>query len=193
MLRQITLTSALILGTSSAAFAGGITEPVIAAAPAPVMMTPVIRSSDWTGFYVGGSLGQGNVGVGDADEIDTSNYGFHAGYLYDMGTVVVGGELEYSALDFDDFDASVLRLKGRVGYDAGAFMPYLTVGGAKLTIEDGSDDSDNGYFYGIGADYAVNDSIRIGAEFLQHEFSDFNDGGADISAQTMSLRVAYTF
>lgn len=197
MLRQISLTSALILGTSSAAIAGGINEPVIVAAPAPVMMAPVIISSDWTGFYAGGSLGLGSVGIGDADDIDTKNYGVHAGYLYDMGTIVLGGELEYSALNFDgtgdDLDASVLRLKGRVGYDAGAFLPYLTAGGAQLTIEDGTDANDTGYYYGIGADYAFNDRIRVGGEILQHEFADFNAGGADIDAQTMSLRVAYSF
>ncbi|MFT5067568.1 MAG: opacity protein-like surface antigen [Yoonia sp.] len=197
MLRQITLTSTLILGTSSAAIAGGITEPVIVAAPAPVMMAPVIISSDWTGFYAGGSLGLGTVGIGDAADIDTNNYGVHAGYLYDMGSIVLGGELEYSTLDFDALgdstDASVLRLKGRVGYDVGAFLPYLTAGVAQLTIEDGSDVKDSGYFYGVGVDYAINDSIRVGGEILQHEFEDFNGGGADISAQTMSLRVAYSF
>ena len=197
MIRNIAYTSALLVGTASTAFAGGIAEPVVTPAPAVVAAVPMSVASDWTGFYVGGGIGLGEVTAGAADPLDTTNYNIHAGYMYDMGSVVLGGEIEYERLDFDDvgddFDASVLRLKGRVGYDAGAFLPYLTVGGARLTIEDGSDVKDNGYFYGIGAEYAINSSFRVGGEILQHEFENFNDSGDDISAKTMALRISYSF
>ena len=196
MLCQIAITSIILAGASSSAIAGGLAEPVETMAPLPIA-TPVIMSKDWSGFYVGGGLGTGAVGIGDDPDIDSSSFGLNAGYRYDMGSIVLGGEVEYSALDFesagDDFDASVLRLKGRVGYDAGAIMPYAVAGLAQLTIEDGSDTSDNGYFYGVGVDYAVTDNIYVGGEILQHQFDDFNDGGADIEAQTMSLRVGYSF
>ncbi|MDG1375640.1 MAG: hypothetical protein P8P56_01165, partial [Yoonia sp.] len=39
----------------------------------------------------------------------------------------------------------------------------------------------------------INENFRIGAEFLQHEFTDFDGGGDDISAKTMSLRASYSF
>jgi hypothetical protein len=58
--------------------------------------------------------------------------------MYEAGSYVLGGEIEYSRLDFDgvgdDFAASVLRLKVRVGYDAGAILPYFTAGAARLTL-----------------------------------------------------------
>lgn len=199
MLKYMTMTSVFLAATSQAALAGGITEPIMTPPPmAPIAVAPApMMASDWSGFYLGGSIGTGNVTVGDADAIDASNLGVHAGYNYDMGQFVLGGELEYSRLDFDDagdnFDASVLRLKGRVGYDAGAFLPYVTAGVAQLTLEDGSDVNDFGYFYGAGVAYAINDSFSVGGEILQHAFEDFNDGGADISAQTMGLRVSYSF
>ncbi|WP_458790713.1 outer membrane protein [Yoonia sp. MH D7] len=193
MIHKIALSSVLIAGTASTAFAGGLAEAVVVAAPVVVTAAPVVMSNDWTGFYVGGSFGKGEVDDGVSDELDADNYGVHAGYLRDYGSIVVGGELEYSRLDVDTInDADVLRLKGRVGYDAGAFLPYLTAGAAQLSLKD-ADLDDTGYFYGIGADYAFNDNFRVGAEVLQHEFEDFNDSGFDVSAQTLALRVSYSF
>lgn len=197
MLRNFTYTSLIVVGTASSAFAGSLAEPVITPAPVMVAQVPMVVASDWTGFYIGGGVGLGNVDVGTDPTIDTNDLSVHAGYLYDMGSTAIGGELEYERIDFkdtgDDYDASVLRLKGIVGYDAGAFLPYITVGGAQLSLEDGSGAEDTGYFYGAGAQYAVSDNFRLGAEILQHEFENFDDGGADISAQTISLRVSYQF
>lgn len=197
MLKQITLSAAVAASTTTAAFAGGLAEPTIVAVPATVPMAPVPAPSDWTGFYVGGSIGTGDVKSDGSALADALSLGVNGGYLADLGDYVIGGELEYSALDFenagDDFDASVLRLKARAGYDLGALLPYVTAGAAQLTIEDGSGVNDFGYFYGVGADYAVTDSIRVGGEVLQHEFEDFNNDGADISATTMGLRVSYSF
>ncbi len=193
MKRSILLSTALMV-MGSASFAGNLAAPIVAPAPVvPVAPMTIVPSNDWTGFYVGGSLGTGDVEVGDADALDANNLGVHAGYMRDFGAIVVGGELEFSRLDIDTVnDADVLRLKGRVGYDAGAFLPYLTAGGAQLSLKD-ADVDDNGYFYGIGAEYALTDNFRLGGEFLQHEFEDFNGGGADISAKTLALRASYSF
>lgn len=198
MLRNITYSTALLLGTASTGFAGGLAEPVMTPAPvAPVPVVMVAPSNDWSGFYLGGSAGQATLSSDGEDDIDASNYGLHAGYMRDLGSIVVGGELDYSRLDLDGtsstYDVAVTRLKGRVGYDAGAFLPYVTAGGAYASVNDDSDVNDTGYFYGIGAEYAINDNFRIGGEFLQHEFDNFNDSGVDLSAQTMAVRVSYSF
>lgn len=197
MLRKTTYSSALILATASSAYAGGLAEPVVTPTPMPVVAAAPVSGSDWSGFYLGGSFGKTEIDDSSDTTLDAKNYGVHAGYMYDMGSIVVGGELEYDNVDIDDIgdssDASVIRLKGRVGYDAGAFLPYLTAGGAQLRLENGADVQDEGYFYGIGAEYAINDNFRVGGEVLQHEFDDFNDSGEDLSARTMALRVSYSF
>ncbi|MEJ6398748.1 outer membrane protein [Yoonia sp. 208BN28-4] len=180
--------------------AGGLAEPAIApvaVAPAPVYVAPTGR--DWTGFYVGGSLGYGQLeGDGLGDDFSGTIYSGHAGYNYDLGSYVIGAELEgtFGQIDDDtsglDFE-NVLRAKARAGYDAGVFLPYVTAGYAQATVSAGDADiDDNGYFYGAGVDYAVTDSITVGGEVLQHEFNDFN-GGSDVSALTASLRVSYNF
>lgn len=187
-----TLLTAGILSTliAAPALAGGLNEPVAAPAPAPAPTPVVIPTADWTGFYAGGSLGTATVDTGDA-EIDGTTFGLHGGYNYDLGNVVVGGELEFSRLMLDtdgDPEADVLRLKGRVGYDAGTFLPYVTAGLAQLDSDDLGLSGEDGAFYGLGADFAVTDSVLVGAEFLQHEFDD-----AGIEAQTLGLRASFKF
>ena len=192
------LSAAALLATGSAAFAGGLSEPVMTA-PAPVAAAPVAMapmSADWSGFYVGGQYGLGTVEAGGVEN-DLKSYGVQAGYLYDLGSFVVGGEAAYAALDVDDVDSDgsyVARAGVLAGYDAGRFMPYVTGGYAYLNAEDGiSSASDSGYYYGVGATYAVTDSINVGVEYLDHKFDDFDGSGNDVEAQTTSLKVSYKF
>lgn len=187
---------ALAAGMASA---GGLAEPVMTPAPAPVPApAPIMTGSDWTGFYAGGQLGYGEL---DSDALgdDTNGltYGAHAGYLYDLGSIVLGAELDIDGTEIEDEDAdialdSVARAKLRVGYDAGNFMPYLTGGIAQASTSGALDESDTGTFGGIGLTYQATESIRVGAEVLQHQFDDFADV-ADIDATTASARVSFSF
>lgn len=200
------MTAALIAAplTAAGSFvqAGGLAEPIVASAPTPVLSAPAPAPAgrDWTGFYAGGSLGYGDVDVDGVDEdFNGATFGGHVGYNYDFGSFVVGGELE--AMGTNDFTAddaaleldNVLRAKVRAGYDAGAFLPYITGGYAQGTVGTAGDDlEDNGYFYGVGVDYALSDTITVGGEYLRHDFEDFDDV-ADVEADTFALRVSYNF
>lgn len=189
-----TLSMAVAAGS---AFAGNLDEPIIQTAPAP-MAAPVMMApgNDWSGFYVGGSLGYANANEDtDAFDADGLTYGVHAGYDYDFGNFVLGGELEASGFDLTDGANevdSVLRAKLRAGYDAGAYLPYLTAGIASMTVG-GLDATDEGAFYGVGMDYMLSDNIRVGGEILQHEFDNFNDTGLNIDATTAAVRVSFQF
>ena len=183
------------------ATAGGLAEPVTE--PAPVMTpapAPVMMGSDWTGFYAGGQVGYGELSGDTLDEdIDGATYGVHGGYLYDFGSIVVGGELDFDGTNVEDEDIdlavdSVARAKLRVGYDAGAFMPYLVGGVARVSVDSaGTTTDDTGTFGGIGLDYQATPSIRVGAEVLQHQFDDFDDSGVDFDATTAAARVSFSF
>lgn len=179
MLRKTIFSCALILGTASTAMAENA------------------GYTDWSGFYAGGSYGTSATEFGGTDKLDSKNLGAHAGYLFDLGSIVVGGEVDYENTDVtgqgDKSDANMLRVKGRVGYDAGSFMPYATAGAARLKLNDDTNSKGNGYFYGVGTEFAVNESLRISGEVLQHEFKDFAGTGDKVSARTMSLRASYSF
>ncbi|WP_342075887.1 outer membrane beta-barrel protein [Yoonia sp. SS1-5] len=183
------------------ATAGGLAEPIATPAPAPVVpVAPVPVAGDWTGFYAGAQLGYGEL---DSDALDDDTngavYGAHAGYLYDLGSVVLGGELDLDGTNIEDEDAdvaldTVTRAKLRVGYDAGAFMPYFTGGIAQARTSGAVDGDGTGGFAGLGLEYRISDSLRVGGEVLQHQFEDFNDvDGLDIDATTATARVSFQF
>jgi predicted porin len=187
---------ALAAGMASA---GGLSEPIETVTPTPVpVAAPMMQKGDWTGFYAGGQIGYGQLDS-DAltDEPDGMTYGAHAGYLHDMGSWVLGAELDIDGTEIEaggsDVD-SIARAKLRVGYDAGSWLPYVTAGVAQASLSaGGSDVSDTGGFAGLGAEYRVTDSIRVGGEVLQHQFEDFNGSGDDFDATTVAARVSFQF
>ena len=193
------LGAVVAMATASAATAGGMAAPVVEPAPAPVITPMAPMSSDWSGFYLGAQAGAGKAefgGTATAPDQDLNNYGVHAGYLYDLGSFVLGGELAYDKLDVDTIgdNNDVVRAGVLAGYDAGRFMPYLAGGYAYLDTDAfGTSENDNGYYYGVGATYAVTPKIRVGVEYLEHKFDDFNDTGVDLTAKTTSLKASFAF
>ena len=197
------LMTAVILGlTTAPVLAGGLNEPVMSppgAAPIIIAAPAPVRSADWTGFYAGAQLGYGQL---KSDAIDEEPqdllYGVHAGYLYDLGNIVVGAELDYDMTEIGfaapavDLD-SVARFKLRAGYDAGAFQPYLTAGVAQASVSGALDGTTDGQFAGLGLDYQLSDSFRVGGEVLAHQFDNLVDSGVDVEATTLTLRASYNF
>ncbi|MBA4490941.1 outer membrane protein [Paracoccus sp. S1E-3] len=192
-----TVAASLFAGT---AFAGGYTPPV--ANPEPIVVAPVVMedTSDWTGFYAGLQYGKGSAelsGAGVSGDEDMKTYGLHAGYLRDFGKFVLGGELDFNKLDIDNADdkADMTRLRARAGYDMGRFMPYVTVGVAKLKLDSaGYDISETDVTYGLGGDFKVTDAFTVGAEYSKQKFNDVADvKGLDLDTDMIQLRAAYHF
>lgn len=186
-----TMTAGL-LGTS--AIAGALNEPVVEAPVfAPVAVAPV---GEWTGFYTGVQLGYADVD-GDAGlEGDDTTFGIHAGYDYDFGSYVLGGEIDYDKTDIDLNGGAasiddVARLKFKAGYDLGNTLIYATAGAAWADTSVGTE---NGKFIGIGMNYKVTDNYTIGAEILEHRFDDIGGtAGADVDVTTFNLRGSIRF
>ncbi|MFC2969065.1 outer membrane protein [Acidimangrovimonas pyrenivorans] len=177
------------------AFAGGMAEPV--QKPAPVAPAPVAMPAghDWTGGYVGAQLGYSNVnGTGGNGAIG----GVHAGYLYDFGNWVAGGELAYDTSNITLGGGGkldhVARLAVKAGPDLGNVFLYGTLGvaSAKATVG-GASHTDNGYFAGLGADYALNNQWTLGGEVLAHRFKNFGGTGTDLKPVTAEVKVSYHF
>lgn len=195
-MKTLITSTALLALASGAATAGSLNDPVVTAPPAPVVATPapVALDGEWTGFYGGLSYGGLDAEVGDIDE-SGSVYGAFAGYDYDFGRFVAGGELDWQATDDYSLGGvdvdSITRLKLRGGYDLGPALLYATAGYA---MADTSLDGDvDGGVYGLGLDYKVTQNVTVGVEYLNHQFNDAAGTGADIDANTLSLRGAFRF
>lgn len=155
--------SAMFLST--AAFAGGVAEPV----REPTVAAPVQLS--WDGFYAGAAIGRV-----EANSVGENTSGVFAGYRFDLGQVVLGGEAEYRVGE----TVKTSLVKAQVGYDAGAFLPYATVGYSN------TEDLGDATVYGLGVDYQVAPKIVVGAEYLHTEFS-------GVGVDAVSIRTAYKF
>jgi opacity protein-like surface antigen len=182
------------------AFAGGpvavADEPVIVPAAEPYMAPGL----DWTGGYVGAQLGYGDVDSNGAGA-DGNGWlgGVHAGYRWDMGSWVAGGELSYDTTDIElgggagELD-DVMALKLNVGREIGNSLVYGALGAARASATVGGTElRDTGLVYGLGFDYAVNDRWTVGGEVLQHDFNDFDGTTTDLDATTIKAKVALQF
>jgi opacity protein-like surface antigen len=183
---------------SGAAFAGSpaapAAEPVVAS-PAPVVVPSVAR--DWTGFYGGGRFGWGDLGR-DASG-DGVIGGLYLGYLYDFGGWALGVEGGYDAADIDveaggatvgSLD-EVWRLGVRGGVTTGDIFAYGTAGVARARVSNIG--SENGWYGGLGLEYALDDNWRLGGEVLYHRFDDFGPTAVNVSATTIQARLSYRF
>jgi outer membrane immunogenic protein len=148
----------------------------------------------WTGFYFGAHVGTGwddaceydpkytkresRMGMNDVDYCDEDDNfwigGVHAGYNWQKdGPFVFGIEGDVSFGDDIDYLASI---RGRLGFALDNLLIYGTAGAAFIGVEDsfGETFHDNGWVFGVGADYKIAQNMSVGLEGLYYAF-DEND------------------
>lgn len=161
------------------------------------LSTTAVLAEDWSGYYAGAGIGNLEVDTSAAGvENDDTSYGLHAGYRFDAGRWVYGGEFEYDFSDVELVPGSisadrVMRLKTTVGYDFGQTLLYVAGGAAQVDVSGLGDDW--GLFYGLGAAYAVSPKTIVGLELLEHEFTDIGGSGIDADAWSVNLRASWKF
>ena len=160
----------------------------------------------WDGAYIGGFVGYGWGTVTDDnsvytlpnDELDLSgwmlgatlgaNFTVAQGFILGAaGDIAWSGINGYDAGDDLDFDVNWMgSLRGRAGFDGGAFMPYLTGGlaiaGATADVcPDSSTQMHFGWTGGAGVEVAATDNLSID---LQYRYSDLGSATYDLAAPT---------
>lgn len=155
----------------------------------------------WDGAYVGGFVGYGfgtlsedpNVLLTDT-ELDLSGWtvggtvganftvapGFILGAAGDIAWSNISGYDAGATLDYDINWTGSLR--GKAGFDGGAFMPYLTAGlaFAGATASEGGNDNSQmhfGWTAGAGVEIAVAEQISLD---LQYRYSDYGTADYDL-------------
>ena len=196
------MSATALVAVTTPALAGGTAaapapaDPVVIAAPAPVM--------DWTGAYGAVLLGYGQgtygndnnfPGDGEADW-DGALYGLALGYNFQNGNMVYGGELTWSGADVSGSEEcvnpafqcygsidSIATLRGRVGYLVQPqTMVYGTLGFAQANITFGTTNGAGaggeqsrdvgGYVVGLGVEHAFTDRINLRAAILHYQFDE---------------------
>ncbi len=154
------------------------------------------EDGDWSGFYGGVSFGIGSLDPNMAGLSDSySQLGLHAGFYHDMGDFVLGAELEHSKMDLGfgilGGSGDVTRFKLKGGFDLGQVLPYVVVGASRLSVPGLSDGFTS---YGVGMDYKLNDTMRVGAEYLiDSSNGTFATTGAEVDLSAINLRLSIGF
>ncbi len=191
-----------------------------------VAMAPIAALADWAGPYGGVYL---SYESGDAEDvsfgpgafdIDGAAFGAFSGYNFQRGAVVYGGEIDLKVGGVSGDDGAyqlpyeitaTAAIDLRVGYDAGAYLPYLTLGvvqGRYKSDHTGNDDPADfaegtmgGYSFGIGMDWQLTDDGFVRFEVLQTKYEaatfdyyvvDLHDM-AETSVTSISVGYAMTF
>lgn len=174
---------------------------------APVAPGVVASSGGWDGAYIGVFAGYGWGTVTDEDgvinailgeEFDTEGWkvgltagadftvseAIVAGIVADIAWADIGGEANAGAYTFNTNWAGSVR--GRLGFDGGAFLPYVTAGlaFANNTVNDTVTPIEDtqthiGWTAGAGVEFAVADNVSLD---LQYRYSDYGTKTYDLAA-----------
>lgn len=174
-------------------YVGGYVVLVVEVLVVVVFMFVIVDVSDWMGFYVGLQYGKGNVELNYVVDEDFDLYGLYGGYLCDFGKFVVGGELFYDKIDFDNSgDVDLWCLCVCVGYDMGCFLFYVMLG--VVYVSGDNDLLEIGVIYGVGVDFKLIDKFIVGVEYLCVDFKDvFDVDNVDIDIDLVQICVFYCF
>jgi len=176
---------------------------------APAFVPPPFS---WTGFYFGinggGALGNSSWNSAGSRDISGGLIGATLGYNYQVGAAVFGVEGDIDVSDIygssttfcpagcKTSDTWLSTVRGRVGYAADRFMPYITGGGAFGDIRastpgfPAASADKAGWTLGAGieAAFATNWTARV--EYLYVDLGSFNCGfscGAGLATDKVSF------
>ena len=178
---------------------------------APAFVPPVYS---WTGFYLGvnggGALGNSNWDTAGSFNTTGGLVGGTIGYNYQIGMAVLGveGDIDWASIKGSSSAAGCLAgcttsnswlgtARGRLGYAADRFMPYVTGGAAFGNINAstpglaGASSTNVGWTVGAGLEFAFAPHWTAKAEYLYVDLGKFNCG-AGCAAGALTDNVSFT-
>jgi len=152
----------------------------------------------WTGFYIGvnggGALGRSNWDSAGGYNLTGGLVGGTVGYNYQYAWAVIGveGDIDWASISGSTTtagcplgcttkDSWLSTVRGRLGYAAGRFLPYITGGGAfgnvnASTPGGGGSSTNAGWTLGAGLEFAIAANWSAKAEYLYVDLGKFNCG-----------------
>ncbi len=180
----------------------------LSAAAIVLLLSPAYAQEpvDFSGAYVGANLNRtDSSSFSSASDIDASSDGFSvtAGYLFDAGAVMIGGDLTYRRNEYSGTNittstaisgtATSTALGVRLGYPMGRTMPFV---GAR--VGRGTDDFGTGSFdfdtreLVIGAEFALTEQVFTHVTF-EHAVFDYRGTNLSLRNNGIALGLLYRF
>jgi outer membrane immunogenic protein len=200
-MKRVLLTGVAIAALIGTATAADLPRRAEMPAKAPAYIAAPLYN--WTGFYLGINGGGGwGRSSWDAATTSTGNFdlsggliGGTAGYNWQMGQVVFGleGDIDWSNIrgtttvtcptGCETRNTWLATARGRLGYAADRFMPYITGGAAFGDIRanvagGGASTTKTGWTAGGGVEFAIAGNWTAKAEYLYVDLGRFDCGAA---------------
>jgi len=210
-MKKITISIVSVLALSGMAFAGGDLKDV-----EPVVVPVVeIEEVDDSSFYVGLGYSRMTKNVEDAiyvtgNEFDDLEYTADsllllAGYNFNKYVAVEGrytmsiGDVEASDTWYDEADneLSNIGIYLKPMYPIGGLTVYGLLGYGQVTFDNGTEYSESGFQWGLGANYAVTEDVGVFVDYTRlyddENFDDCMCGDHDVVVDSINVGVTYTF
>jgi outer membrane immunogenic protein len=205
-MKRLFVVGAALLALASAAAAADLP------APQPYYKAPAFAPPPalWSGFYLGvnGGGGFGSSNWDTAGSINTSGglVGGTVGYNYQISHFVVGveGDIDWAGISGSTTTAAcppgcktgdswLGTARGRIGYAADRFLPYVTGGVAFGNINASTaglttTTTNAGWTVGTGVEFAITPNWSAKAEYLYVNLGKFNCG---LNCGAMSDNVSF--
>ena len=218
-MKKTILGAALLAALAGPAFAADMPPRPYAKAPA---YTAPALVYNWTGFYIGinGGGGWGTSRWDSTGDFDLSGglVGGTVGYNWQTGALVFGleGDIDWSNIKgrtsvlcpagCETRNSWLGTARGRLGFAADRFMPYVTGGlafgdiQARVPFLPGRTDTNTGWTVGGGVEYAFANNWTAKAEYLYVDLGKINCGIAcgalttdDVTFKTHIVRGGLNF
>ena len=159
----------------------------------------VEAGGNWDGVFVGAFVGHAGGELTDTFDGETTAgwlLGANVGVNFTLTDGIVAGvvgDLAWTNLinEFDDIELNWTgSLRGRLGFDGGAFMPYLTAG---LAFGEGYFDGPDvtnihvGWTAGAGVEFAVSDALSVDLLYRYTDLAPQGYAATDIGFKTHSI------
>jgi outer membrane immunogenic protein len=226
-----TLRILLATGLSAVAFASAAQAADLIITPDPTP-TPVVVSTTWDGPFVGIFAGYGWADLSTDDDavqaliaqnddvwVDPAGWllGVNAGVNFTLTDGVVAGIVGDIAwadisdtIDFLGEEGTskidwLGSVRGRIGFDGGAFLPYLTAGLAfahnEVSYNDVSSDNTHiGWTVGAGVEFAATENLSVDLLYRYSDYGSQNynldgigDADASLTSHTLSVGLNFAF
>jgi outer membrane immunogenic protein len=212
-MKRVFLAFAGLSALTGAAAAADLPPPIAQ----PYYKAPAyVQPFSWTGFYVGinggGGFGSSSWDVPATGNFDTSGglVGGTVGYNYQFGQVVAGveGDIDWAdingttttacAFGCKTGDSWLSTVRGRLGYAADRFMPFVTGGLAVGDISastpglPGATTTNAGWTVGGGIEMSIFGNWSAKAEYLYVDLGKFNCGTSCGAALGVTDNVSFT-
>lgn len=202
----MTLTGKIAIAAAAVAMLSGSAMAADLYVPPAAPAAPAVTTTNWDGPYIGATVGYNWYNT------DSATAGFDNGQGWDVGAqlgynfhvadqIVLGiqGDVNWIGTNFtgnpNGWDGAIV---GRLGYDAGAVLPYVEAGVAFADIDfpaaaGAANNSSAGWTAGAGIEFMLADQWSANVEYRYADYGSFGGAVGDVRDNSIRVGLNYHF